>query len=214
MAHVWFDKIEAMQKSEPQKLNELKGHLSHNTLIGEYIGSADHQHLVKYSRVTIIFYAVVSNNSNDDCWPCDQAWKLFDHYGLDKVDAVSLGTFTQFEVMADSLCKVFKDVAKSEIAKDEEGNVLYFVKKGKDGKDQVLALSKLKTLEYRLFRKMREKLRNFYVADRKSDAPKSEIIKKFKREAKELSDEHELPRPLEYYIQLFTCAFDFIDSNK
>lgn len=68
-------------------------------------------------------------------------------------------------------------------------------------------------MEYRLFRKMREKLRNFYVVDRKSESPKSEIVKKFVREAKELSDEHELPRPLEYYIQLFMAAFDFIDSD-
>lgn len=43
--------------------------------------------------------------------------------------------------------------------------------------------------------------------------PKGEIIKKFTREAKELRDEHDLPRPLEYYIELFVCAFEFIDSN-
>ena len=41
----------------------------------------------------------------------------------------------------------------------------------------------------------------------------SEIVKKFIREAKELSDEHELPRPLDYYIALFKAAFEFIDSN-
>ena len=33
--------------------------------------------------------------------------------------------------MCDVLCQVFKDVAKSEIAKDEEGNVLYLVRKDK-----------------------------------------------------------------------------------
>jgi hypothetical protein len=62
---------------------------------------------------------------------------------------------------------------------------------------------------------MREKLRGFYAAERKNDAPKSktEVVKKFTREAKELSDEHELPRPLDYYIQLFETAFDFIESN-
>lgn len=43
--------------------------------------------------------------------------------------------------------------------------MLYFMKRDKRGPDydQVLSLCKLKTLEYRLFRKMREKLRNFYV---------------------------------------------------
>jgi hypothetical protein len=60
----------------------------------------------------------------------------------------------------------FKEVAKSPISQDEEGNVLYFVKKGSDNKDQVLSLAKLKTLEYRLFRKMREKLRNFYGTEK------------------------------------------------
>ena len=64
----------------------------------------------------------------------------------------------------DNLCRVFKDVAKSEIAEEEEGNVLYFVERPADGSEsKVLSLCKLKTLEYRLFRKMREKLRNHYA---------------------------------------------------
>jgi hypothetical protein len=41
---------------------------------------------------------------------------------------------------------------------------LYFVKRNKQDPEEseVLSLCKLKTLEYRLFRKMREKLRNFH----------------------------------------------------
>jgi hypothetical protein len=46
-------------------------------MIGEYIGSQEHQHLVKYSRVTIIFYAIVDNYSGDPCWPCSKAWAFF-----------------------------------------------------------------------------------------------------------------------------------------
>ena len=114
--------------------------------------------------------------------------------------------------MCDTLCKVFRDVAKAEIATDEEGNVLYFIQRG--SKDKILSLCKLKTLEYRLFRKMREKLRNFYVPDRKSDVPASEIAKRFVREAKELLAENDLPRPLSYYAELFKTAFEFIDSNR
>jgi len=60
---------------------------------------------------------------------------------------------------------------------------------------------------------MREKLRNYYAEKGKSEYPSSDIVKKFIREAKELSDEHELPRPLDYYIELFKTAFDFIDSD-
>jgi hypothetical protein len=60
---------------------------------------------------------------------------------------------------------------------------------------------------------MREKLRNYYAEKGKSENPASDIVKKFIRESKELADEHELPRPLDYYIELFKTAFDFIDSD-
>jgi hypothetical protein len=43
------------------------------------------------------------------------------------VHARSLGVFNDYDQLCNELCKVFKDVAKSEIAKDEEGNVLYFI---------------------------------------------------------------------------------------
>lgn len=166
--------------------------------------------------MTIIFYAVVVNNSMIDCVPCDEAWALFDKWGLDKVAIQTLGSFDNYERMCDSLCRVFKDVAKSEIAQEEEGNVLYFIKRPQNGAEaggDVLSLCKLKTLEYRLFRKMREKLRNFYgmpIADQTDEKERTKI-KSFISEAKELSQEHELPRPLNYYIELFKTAFEFLD---
>ena len=85
-------------------------------MVGEYIGSQEHQHLVKYSRVTIIFYAIVENNSEESCWPCSRAWSLFQKYGFDVVHISSLGTFNNYEVLCDHLEKTFKDVAKSSIA--------------------------------------------------------------------------------------------------
>ena len=130
MAHVWFDKLEQIKRDRgAAALDELKADLENKTLVGEYIGSQEHQHLVKYSRVTIIFYAVVENDSMEDCMPCDLAWALFDKWGLDKVAIRTLGKYSEFGAMCDALCRVFKDVAKSEIAQEEEGNVLYFVKR-------------------------------------------------------------------------------------
>lgn len=109
--------------------------------------------------------------------------------------------------MCDALCRVFKDVAKSEIAQEEEGNVLYFIKRpnaavSAEAKSEVMSLCKLKTLEYRLFRKMREKLRHFFVRSpaEQTEAKEKEVIKKFISEANQLSQEHDLPRPLSYYI--------------
>ena len=172
---------------------------------------------MKYSRVSIIFYAIVDNNSAEDCWPCEKAWDFFAKYSLDRVHIQSLGIYSNYDSMCDQLCKTFKDVAKSEIAKDEEGNVLYLIARSENRHPRVLSLAKLKTLEYRLFRKMREKLRNFFSL-KPHDANESKsadtITKRFISEAKVLSEEHDLPRPLAYYIDLFKCAFKFIEENK
>ena len=103
MAHVWFDQIATLEK-RGIKQDDLKQDLDGNTLIGEYIGSQEHQHLVKYSRVTLIFYAIVQNDSGEDCWPCERSWALFDKYGFDKVIIQSLGKFTDYSKMCDVLC--------------------------------------------------------------------------------------------------------------
>jgi hypothetical protein len=167
--------------------------------------------------VTIIFYAVVENLSMNDCIPCDEAWALFDKWSLDKVAIQTLGEFSDYGALNDALCRVFKDVAKSEIAQEEEGNVLYLIKRpnpsATDMKPEVLSLCKLKTLEYRLFRKMREKLRNFYKREpvEQTDEKEKVLIKRFISEARELAQEHDLPRELNYYIQLFKTAFEFLD---
>lgn len=210
MAKVWFKQL---SQFTPEQTQQLLADLNGRTMVGEYIGSQDHQHLVKYSRVSIIFYAIISNASPDICWPCEAAWALFKKYGLDVVQISSLGVFNNYGALCDQLEHTFKEVAKSTIAQDEEGNVLYFIKKDPNAKDMVLSLAKLKTLEYRLFRKMREKLRNFYNSAKKENTQIQhlskykfdEIAKKFHKEASELLEngQNQLPKPLEYYDKVF-----------
>jgi predicted rRNA methylase YqxC with S4 and FtsJ domains len=43
-----------------------------------------------------------------------------------------IGIFNNYNKMCDQLEQTFKDVSKSPIAQDEEGNVLYFIKISKD----------------------------------------------------------------------------------
>ena len=60
---------------------------------------------------------------------------------------------------------------------------------------------------------MREKLRNFYSrgSHEQTGEKEKQVIKRFISEARELSQEHELPRSLNYYIELFKTAFEFLD---
>ena len=63
---------------------------------------------------------------------------------------------------------------------------------------------------------MREKLRNFHASknDNRTDERVKYVTGKFVSEAKQLSDEHELPRPLKYYIELFKTAFVFLAQDQ
>ena len=87
-------------------------------------------------------------------------------------------------------------MSKCTIAEEEEGCVFYFIKRDQsannNSKDQVVSMTKLKTLEYRLFRKIREKLRNFI--DGKTSLDPAKLTDKFYREAKDLVRGFEIPR--------------------
>lgn len=138
--------------------------------------------MVKYNQVALIFYAVVDNNSSDICWPTDKAMEVLKSFNLNFVKIESVGLFQDYDSLCNGIYKTYRDVAKSKIVDEEEGSVLYLIKRSKNGpsQDKVLSLAKLKTLEYRIFRKMREKLRGFFKhQDQKNAKPAEEIIKAF-----------------------------------
>lgn len=207
MANCWFKLISRISKKDIQ---QLKSEMAHKTWVGEYIGNRLCQHLVRYPRETIIFYAVVENNSKKICRLPEDSLKQFKKYNFDVVCLKSIGAFDNFDSLCDSLTKEYEDVARQSIQNEEEGAVLYFIKRHSSEKnsDEVISLSKLKTLEYRLFRKMREKLRN-YVNQVTLAAP--EVIKeKFIRECRDLCYGLKTPHPLDFYIDLFFLAFTLI----
>jgi hypothetical protein len=103
-------------------------------------------------------------------------------------------------------------VSSLSIREEEEGAVMYFVLRHAEdsNKDQVLSLGKFKTLEYRLFRKMREKLRNFNEGLARNSP--DQAVQAFIKQSRELCRDpagryYELPHPLDYYIDLCILAF-------
>lgn len=81
--------------------------MENRTFVGEYIGNPKFQHLIKYSKQTIIFYSVVENKSStpEICWLPNQAIDLFNKYGLDSVPIDSKGKFSTFDDLCECLEK-------------------------------------------------------------------------------------------------------------
>ncbi len=74
----------------------------------------------------------------------------------------------------------------------------------------MLSLAKLKTIEYRIFRKMREKLRGFYNNKTTGTGDSASLVKKFQKEMKDILEGNETPKPIEYYVKILEGSFNFI----
>lgn len=91
----------------------------------------------------------------------------------------------------------------------------------KKGHDKVLSLSKLKTLEYRIFRKLREKLRNFWSSRANIQSWTAKLqqeydicYNKFYEECRELVGKTTLPQPFDYYINFADTAFNAVKESE
>lgn len=139
--------------------------------------------------------------------------KIFKKYGFNSVDMQTLGVYSNYDQLLDDLEREFVRVSGQSIAKAEEGQVIYFVKRDKEqpNRDDILSLTKVKTLEYRLFRKLREKLRNYTTL--KTQATADQCIEKFIKESKALIRGFPIPQDLDYYIDLAVTAFNMITKG-
>lgn len=96
IAQAWLQIVSNLNKNQVQ---ELKKELVGKTMIGEYCGNPDFQHLVKYAEITIYFYALVENNSPDTCLMPNKAFAFFEKYHIPIVKNYHnsyVGEFTVF----------------------------------------------------------------------------------------------------------------------
>ena len=158
IANSWFKKLDELVE-DGVDIEELKQDIDNKNLIGEYCGHPAHKHLIIYPEERVIFYTIVDNTSEDSCMLPEYCVEIFRKYKLESVTFESLGVFSAYDDMKQSLKDSYLETSKESIKTGEEGSVLYFVKRTPDAQDErILSLAKLKTLEYRYYRKLREKL--------------------------------------------------------
>ncbi len=75
--------------------------------------------------------------------------------------------------------------------------------------EETLSMCKLKTLEYRIYRKLREKLRSFLNQPSQYYRPFNKYLKKFQEEVRVLCEGYNLPCSLDFYNMIAQKAFEF-----
>lgn len=91
-----------------------------------------------------------------------------------------------------------------------EGGVVYVSGVDVNG-EHTLLVCKVKTIEYRIYRKLREKLK-IYI--QKLNKGYDNLLKKFNKEIAEIAREFNLIRPIEHYTELARRAFELCQDQS
>ena len=159
-ADTWFDLLENMGKTHNVEdfIKEITGY----TLVGENVGDPESQHIQYYDHKDIIFFSMVNNNSLDICQNFEFTYKIFNKYGLTNCPYTKIGPINNVNSFYKTMREVYLNVLKSPCEKEGEGSVVYFSSVDENNNEKIISMSKLKTLEYRIFRKTREKLKGIF----------------------------------------------------
>ena len=215
----WFDILENFTKDE---INKIKEYLNGKTFVGEYVGNQYHQHLIRYMKHTILFFGIVVNDSCDSSIPVIEAFSKFKEFKLDVVPYEYIGIAESFDELCDKLKKLYVRIAESSIIDEEEGSVIYLSRtyashfdsdKEYRKEDKILSLCKLKTWEYRVYRKLREKIKN-NLLDEKFYAENRRKISQFFEELRTMLQGFNLPMPFQFYYKVAETAFDFANFYR
>ena len=215
----WFDILENFTEEE---INKIKEYLNGKTFVGEYVGNQYHQHLIRYMKHTILFFGIVINDSCDSSIPVIEAFNKFKEFKLDVVPYEYIGIAECFDELCEKLRKLYIRIAESSIIDEEEGSVIYLSRtyasrfdsdKKYREEDKILSLCKLKTWEYRVYRKLREKIKN-NLLDEKFYSDNRRKISQFFEELRTMLQGFNLPMPFQFYYKVAETAFDFANFYK
>ena len=215
----WFDILQNFTKEE---INKIKEYLNGKTFVGEYVGNQYHQHLIRYMKHTILFFGIVINDSCDSSIPVIEAFEKFKEFKLDVVPYEYIGIAETFDELCEKLKKLYVRIAESSIIDEEEGSVIYLSRtyashfdsdKEYRKDDKILSLCKLKTWEYRVYRKLREKIKN-NLLDEKFYTDNRRKISQFFEELRTMLQGFNLPMPFQFYYKVAETAFEFANFYK
>ena len=215
----WFDILDNFTKDE---INKIKDYLNGKTFVGEYVGNQYHQHLIRYMKHTILFFGIVVNDSCDSSIPVIEAFEKFKEFKLDVVPYEYIGIAESFDELCDKFKKLYFRISESSIIDEEEGSVIYLSRtyashfdsdKEYRKEDKILSLCKLKTWEYRVYRKLREKIKN-NLNDEKYYSENRRKISQFFEELRSMLQGFNLPMPFQFYYKVAETAFEFANFYK
>ncbi len=166
-AKIWF---ELLNNNIKDKIEEFKKEMGDHTLIGENVGDLLYQHIKTYNKRDVIFCGIVNNSmyDNEICLPLNKSFEIFKKYNLSYVPNEVSPIYDNFSKLKLYLDEKYDEILLRNLENGGEGCVVYIAEVDENGNENVLTLGKLKTFEYRFYRKIREKCKQLRYKNKKS----------------------------------------------
>ena len=201
IAETWFHYLDTLPL---EKLNELKMTINGFTLLGEHCGNPKHTHIIEYKKIDIIFYAIVENNNpRIICQDPLKAFALFKTFGLNTSRIEVFKDFCDLDGFINKIDDLLREIERSGVEKEGEGAVVYI-----SHKEEVISMCKMKTIEYLIFRDLREHLK------KQVTKPNIQRILKYNEGVRTSMEGKIMEKSKEFYLELGKTAFDYIHENK
>ena len=216
----WFEILNKLFKTE-EELEEFKKIIANHSFIGENVGDKVHQHIKVYKEKDIIFYGIVNHLTYDTeiCLPLSKSFEIFKKFGFSSVPIEKSENFQNFENLKVFLDKIYDEILLKTLKESGEGNVIYIVENGENGVEKIISVAKLKTFEYRFYRKIREKIK--ILLERYRKHPKNlslgDLKVSLKKESEEIAENFQKELNFDKYIQFSDFVFDYVikyDNQK
>lgn len=184
IANAWFDTLdkifdfssnsaslnedsEAKEESEEdtERKNNFYSTLEKWTLVGELVGIDITQQILSYPSQSLIFSSLIANDNASDTWMLPEQWADFcSKYNLPFIPIYRVGFYNKREDLKTALLNLYHRVTSGELCEYEEGSIIMLIKRNASdpSHDKVLSCSKIKTIEYKVFKKIKDKLKHFW----------------------------------------------------
>lgn len=186
IANAWFDLLDKLA-DHPDIINEQSEFytvLSKSTLLGEYVGIQEYQQIVNYPKKALVFCSMVENsNVEDTCMLPEIYISFFEKYEFNYTPMTHTGYYQSQDELKSAVLKLSHQVALGKLCEFEEGAIMMLVSRNPSDpdNDRVVSCSKLKTIEYKIFKKIKEKLRHFWAQYEDCSYFSSKMEKEYKK---------------------------------
>lgn len=163
----WFRILEDIKEKESEIdfENELTKTLADCTLVGELVGVDSIQQILSYPSESLIFSSLIKNSvSNESSMPPEKWIEFCQRWNLNWIQITQVGNYESQEDLKKSMLDLYFKVTTGPIRNYEEGVIMMLVLRNPScpSEDRVLSWSKIKTIEYKIFKKVKDKLKNYW----------------------------------------------------